>query len=86
MAGLKILQFVHQLVEIVVADLGLVQHIILIVMVVQLAPQLLYSLFLVHDLSDDHLLAVQDIKSLAWVLYTASLEVVKLIVHFFIIH
>lgn len=76
MAGLQILQFVHQLVEIVVADLGLVQHIILIVMLMQLASQLLNTLFLVHVLSDNHFLAVQDIKSPARVLYTASLEVV----------
>ena len=63
MAGFQVLQFVHQLVEVIVADTRLVQHVIPVVVLMQLAPQLLYPLFLVHELSDNHFFAVNNIKA-----------------------
>ena len=48
MTGFQLLQLMHQLVEVVVADGGLVQDVILVVMLVQFLSQLHYTLFLVH--------------------------------------
>ena len=63
MAGFQVLQLVHQLVEVVVADTRLVQHVIPVVMLMQLVPQLRYPLLLVHKLSDNHFFAVNDINA-----------------------
>ena len=63
MAGFQVLQLMHQLVEVVVADARLVQHIVPVVVLMQFTPQLPYPLFLVHELSDNHFFAVNDIKT-----------------------
>ena len=49
MPGLQVLQLMHQEVELLVADDGLVEHIVTVVMLVQLAPQLLDSVLLGHN-------------------------------------
>ena len=49
MTLLQLLQLVHQLVEVIVADNGLVLDVVSVVMLVQLAPQLFYAFFLVHE-------------------------------------
>ena len=47
-SGLQVLQLAHQLVELVVADAGLVQYVVAAVVFVQHLPQLYYALFLFH--------------------------------------
>ena len=48
MACLQVLQLVHQEVEILVANCGLVEHVVAVVVLVQLAAKLFYSLLFVH--------------------------------------
>ena len=44
MKGLQILQLIHQMIELLVADLGSIQHVIVIVMAVQFGTQLVNTL------------------------------------------
>ena len=50
MTGFQILQLVHHEVEFLVADGRLIQHVITVVMLVQLFPQLLYAFDFIHSL------------------------------------
>ena len=47
--GLKVLQFVHQEVELLVGNDRIVLHIVAVVMLVQLVSQLQYARFFVHQ-------------------------------------
>ena len=48
MSGLQVLQLVHEEVEVLIADGGLVQHIITVIMFVKLLAELLDALYFVH--------------------------------------
>ena len=48
MPGLQVLQLVHQEVEVLIADGGLVQHVITVVMLVKLLAELLDAFDFVH--------------------------------------
>ena len=48
MLRLQVLQLVHQEVEFLVADGGLVQHVVAVVVLVQFLAQLLNTLYFVH--------------------------------------